>query len=323
MLEICLYITSFSCLSGSKKFEYPKQTHFCKTRNQFYKEYGLSLEGKLFQHLSAEDMSDDDWMSVFTRRPEKGSKIFLSMLRPEFQDDCRLLFHQVYQGPPTNNELTHKFATLFAFEKCERAMTDPAQHQVAWAVFAETVVNHCANKPGGVEKKKKSWLEMNGRVVPTAAVEDKSKRTTAHATKVEEQSPQSIRTYDDAWVTMQAAKVKQMVVSAKSRLDGVRKALQTTRGELVQVKESMWKVEGTNCAAVVIRQQLQQLHDEYGSLHCVSASNAALANIQCQIDVLLRTLAALEVEKPASGSRKSEKALEVCVLLLSSCSMVF
>ena len=85
-----------------QKAQYPKQTQFCYTRHDLHKEYGLSLEGKLYQHLSDEDVRDEDWDAVFTRKREKGVRIFLHMIRLEYVEECRLLFHKVYQVVPSN-----------------------------------------------------------------------------------------------------------------------------------------------------------------------------------------------------------------------------
>lgn len=153
----------------ARKFQYPKQSQFCYTRDDLHDEYGLSLEGKLYQNLDVEDLSDKDWLSVFTKSKEKGSKIFLHMVRPEFMEECKLLFHKVYQGVPANNEITHKFATLFAFERCPAAKIDPRGHKVAWALFGEQVVEHCRKLQGGIEKKVKNWAEMNEGVAGTQA----------------------------------------------------------------------------------------------------------------------------------------------------------
>ena len=78
----------------ARKFVYPKQSHFCYTREDLYEEYGLRLEGKLYQNLDAEDLTKEEWLSVFTKGREKGSKLFLSMVRPKFMEECRLLFHK-------------------------------------------------------------------------------------------------------------------------------------------------------------------------------------------------------------------------------------
>ncbi|MCO5603174.1 hypothetical protein L7F22_057321 [Adiantum nelumboides] len=73
---------------SSWKIQYPKQTQFCYTGEELHEEYGLSLEGKLYQHLDDADVTDQDWLSVFMKKREKGSKIFLHMMRPEFVDEC-------------------------------------------------------------------------------------------------------------------------------------------------------------------------------------------------------------------------------------------
>ena len=78
------------------------------------------------------------------------------MLCPEYVDKCKLLFHKVYQGPPLNNEITYKFAILFAYKRCKAAKQDPDSHQVAWAIFAEQVVENCKKQAWGLQKKMNS-----------------------------------------------------------------------------------------------------------------------------------------------------------------------
>ncbi|MCO5595024.1 hypothetical protein L7F22_049061 [Adiantum nelumboides] len=150
-----------SIARSSWKIQYPKQTQFCYTQEELHEEYGLNLEGKLYQHLGDADVIDQDWLSVFMKKREKGSKMFLHMMQLEFVDKFRLLFHKVYQSMPANKEITHKFATLFVYEQCPAARQDPTGRKVAWAAFGEQVLDHCEKLPGGTDKKVKIWLENN------------------------------------------------------------------------------------------------------------------------------------------------------------------
>ena len=84
------------------------------------------------------------------------------MWRPKYVDECKLLVQKVYQGPPMNNEITYKFAILFANKQCQATKQDPDSHQVAWAIFAEQVVENCKKQAGGLQKKMNNWNEMNG-----------------------------------------------------------------------------------------------------------------------------------------------------------------
>ncbi|MCO5606512.1 hypothetical protein L7F22_060700 [Adiantum nelumboides] len=137
----------------SRKAQNPKQKRFCYTQEELHEEHGLILEGKLYQHLNEADVTEEDWLSIFKKKQEKGSKIFLHMMRPEYVEDCTLLFHKVYQAVPANREITHKFATLFAYEQCPAARQDPTSQKVAWAYFGEQVLDHCKKLPGGIDKK--------------------------------------------------------------------------------------------------------------------------------------------------------------------------
>ena len=59
------------------RFHYPKVKRFCFTREDFNKEYGLSFEGEPIHTLSQENLSEFKWLSVFSRKREKGMKFFL------------------------------------------------------------------------------------------------------------------------------------------------------------------------------------------------------------------------------------------------------
>ncbi|MCO5548742.1 hypothetical protein L7F22_002203 [Adiantum nelumboides] len=72
----------------SRKAQYPKQKRFCYTQEELREEHGLSLEGKLYQHLGEADVTKEDWLSIFKKKREKGSKLFLHMMRLEYVEDC-------------------------------------------------------------------------------------------------------------------------------------------------------------------------------------------------------------------------------------------
>ncbi|MCO5559688.1 hypothetical protein L7F22_013289 [Adiantum nelumboides] len=74
-------------VTASWKAQYPKQTRFFFTQHDLHEEYGLSLEGKLYQHLFDEDVTDEDWLAVFTKKREKGVRIFLNMVRLEYEEE--------------------------------------------------------------------------------------------------------------------------------------------------------------------------------------------------------------------------------------------
>ncbi|MCO5570287.1 hypothetical protein L7F22_024005 [Adiantum nelumboides] len=52
----------------SQKAQYPKQKQFCYTQGELHEEHGLSLEGKLYQHLSEANVTEEDWLSIFKKK---------------------------------------------------------------------------------------------------------------------------------------------------------------------------------------------------------------------------------------------------------------
>ena len=99
---------------------------------ELHKEYGLSKEGVLPKDLTDEDLPDDQWLTVFKQSYQKNAKIYLNQVHPILVEDCRFLFHKVYQAPPSCGEITAKFAHCFAFERCHAATKNPVSHKVAW-----------------------------------------------------------------------------------------------------------------------------------------------------------------------------------------------
>ncbi|MCO5571377.1 hypothetical protein L7F22_025117 [Adiantum nelumboides] len=66
------------------RFEYPKLARFCQTHEEFAEVHGLSQSGKLWKRLSAGDLPESEWLTVFDTPKYKGSKIFLNMVKPQF-----------------------------------------------------------------------------------------------------------------------------------------------------------------------------------------------------------------------------------------------
>lgn len=307
----------------SRKAQYPKQTRFCYTRHDLHEEYSLSLEGKLYQHLSDEDVRNEDWDAVFTRKREKGVRIFLHMMRPEYVEECRLLFHKVYQAMPANKEITHKFATLFVYERCPAAIQSPTgQRKVAWAVFGEQVLDHCRKLPGGMEKKYKNWIACNEdsqQVLGIQATSSTVKSRSEHGgirgadCPLSVLDPQSIR---GSSVNPQImAEVEQMLASRKTSLESVQNKLNAATVQLQEKSQSMWKNEGTSSAADVLQGQLKQLQTEQASMKGSGASDSQLLVIEAKIGALATALTALGADASNFNIREDVDRLEVCIKL--------
>ncbi|MCO5596973.1 hypothetical protein L7F22_051044 [Adiantum nelumboides] len=56
------------------------------------------------------------------------------MVKPQFVDECSLLFYKVYQEPPKNNEIYLKFATCFVYERCFAVKADLEALKIAWVL---------------------------------------------------------------------------------------------------------------------------------------------------------------------------------------------
>ena len=289
---------------ASRKALFPKQTRFCYTRYDLHAEYGLSLEGKLYQHLSDEDVTDEDWLAVFTKKREKGVRIFLSMVRPEYVEECKLLFHKVYQAIPTNKEITYKFSVLFVYERCPAAVQSPTdEHKVAWAGFGEQVLDHCKKLPGGMDKKVKNWIDSNANGQHlTQTTPSTKKSVTHHGGITGKDSPSFLKCSS---VNLQiVAEVEQMLAARKTMLENVKSTLNAAQVQLQEKSQSMWKIEGTSSAAVVLEGQLKELQTLKDSMKgSGGASDLDMLVIDAKIVALSSALITLGVDATNSKIR--------------------
>ncbi|MCO5555101.1 hypothetical protein L7F22_008642 [Adiantum nelumboides] len=110
------------------------------SRQVFHEVYNLSLDSVENPHYM--DVTEKDWLSVFTVLQTKGQKVKLQTLRSELYDKFMMLYQMVYQELFVNGECTAWSAKAFAFENCQREdlSLDKSKYRVAWAVVAEDSV---------------------------------------------------------------------------------------------------------------------------------------------------------------------------------------
>ncbi|MCO5555374.1 hypothetical protein L7F22_008920 [Adiantum nelumboides] len=135
---------------GKNKMEdYPQLTKFCYIVEELHEEYGLRLQGLLPKDITKDILPEEQWLTAFKFKHQKGAKIYVSHVHPRYIDDCRLLFHTMYQAPPSCGEITAKFSQGYAFERCHAATKDLVGHTVAWAHFGENVIKMCDTRTRG------------------------------------------------------------------------------------------------------------------------------------------------------------------------------
>ena len=246
--------------------EYPILNKFCYTAEELHEEYGLSLEGKVARDLSECDLPDDQWLTVFQHRYQKNAKVYLHHLQPCFTDDCRLLFHKVYQGPPSCGEITAKFARCYAFEKCHAAKKDPAGHKIAWARFGESVLSMCSSKPGGLDRKVENWKRANGAFPGGLLGSNKKRQYTPGASNmcnIEEDKVLQFETVAVDYISDLDAIACGISTSSTQKLN----RLSELRVGLQQKKESLLRFEGSNAVTKKINEDILLFEQRLDELH--------------------------------------------------------
>ena len=231
------------------------------------------------------------------------------MLHPEYVDECKLLFHKVYQGPPLNNEITYKFAILFAYERCKAAKQDPNSHQVAWAVFAEQVVENCKKQAGGLQKKMNSWNEMNGFETifshPQPFKGIKKEPDDVHSCHV--------MASDTRRNQIAVAYVKEMIERRALKLDQLKSSLISKQGELQSRHESLLKIEGSSSVAAVLASKFEKLKTKEQEMKEESNVHPeCLKEVANQMSALSDALTLLGVGTAMVAIKSEVALLQVC-----------
>ncbi|MCO5571488.1 hypothetical protein L7F22_025228 [Adiantum nelumboides] len=122
----------------ASKVRCPLQTIFYQTKKNFNNHYGLDTEGKDPRLLKDSDVSEGDWLSVFSHSKDTSSyRVKCSNIRPEQYEDLLIFYMKVYQKRPTNMEVNVSFARAYVLQFSPRAAKAERSVQFAWAIVGE------------------------------------------------------------------------------------------------------------------------------------------------------------------------------------------
>ncbi|MCO5595723.1 hypothetical protein L7F22_049769 [Adiantum nelumboides] len=151
------------------------QTIFCQTKKDFNNHYGLDTEGKDPRILKDLDVSEGDWLSVFSHSRDTSSyRVKCSSICPEQYEDLLIFYMKVYQKRPTNMEVNVSFARAYVLQFSPRAVKAGRSVQFAWAIVGEEH-NNDLKKSGHFHMHYLRWKVINGArdsIVGTVNVEE-------------------------------------------------------------------------------------------------------------------------------------------------------
>ncbi|MCO5613195.1 hypothetical protein L7F22_067471 [Adiantum nelumboides] len=157
------------------KVRCPLQTIFCQTKKDFNNHYGLDTEGKDPRLLKDSDVSEGDWLSVFSHSRDTSSyRVKCSSIRPEQYEDLLIFYMKVYQKRPTNMEVNVSFARAYVLQFSPRAVKAGRSVQFSWAIVGEEH-NNDLKKSGHFHMHYLRWKVINGAgdsIVGTVNIEE-------------------------------------------------------------------------------------------------------------------------------------------------------
>lgn len=288
--------------------EFPLLSKFCYTAEELHDEYGLSMDGVLPKDLDDDDLPDEQWLSVFKHRYQKKAKIYLHHVQPRWADDCRLLFHKVYQGPPSCGEITAKFARCYAFEKCYAATKDPGGHKVAWARFGESVINMCRSRAGGLERKLENWQRTNGASQGGLQSTAKKGRATQSGSNIclDADLPKKKEIPD------YVADLEAIVARVPANFKPLLSRLEELRSSIHQKKEALLRNEGSDAVAKKIKDDIEAFEQRLQELQKQNpCDEEEIKEVEADLGATRRILQRLQVGKNQENLLNEVAANEV------------
>ncbi|MCO5584809.1 hypothetical protein L7F22_038741 [Adiantum nelumboides] len=273
------------------RFEYPKLARFCQTQEEFAEVHGLSQSAKLWKHLSAGDLPESEWLTVFDTPKYKGSKNFLNMVKPQFVDEYRLLFYRVYQEPPRNNEIYLKFATCFVYERCSVAKADPEAHKIAWAIFAENIILSLKHNPVAWKRKLDAFRDTHGpiNVITKASHQD-------------------------------------LDIQSNNKAKVLKNELKEKKAEFFNKRDALIHREPTASTTSMIQTKIMSLQTRCGTLKGANATAEQLAAVEVQITAMSNAKKLIEGDDKIADMKIAVESIERDVNLSKSklsCSLYY
>ena len=209
---------------------------------------------------------------MFKQSYQKNAKIYLNHVHSRLLEDCRFLFHEVYQAPPSCGKISAKFARCFAFERCHAATKDPARHKVAWAKFGKVVLNMCASRPGGLEWKVETWQRANGASNDGLGSSIKKPCFTQSGSNLctEVDPPQCHVEAPDYVTELESIVERVPQKGAAASADRLKQLIES----LQQNKETLLRAEGSNVVAKRIKDDIEHYEVQLAKLKQENPCNA-------------------------------------------------
>ncbi|MCO5548856.1 hypothetical protein L7F22_002318 [Adiantum nelumboides] len=293
------------------RFEYPKLARFYQTQEEFAEVHGLIQSGKLWKHLSAGDLPESKRLTVFDTPKHKGSKIFLNIVKPQFIDECRLLFYRMYQESPKNNEIYLKFATCFVYERCSAAKSDPEAHKIAWTLFAENVILSLKRNPVAWKRKVDAFRDTHGpiNVITTG---DSMPRHSMQADVKGMPKPCFMPS------VIEKLRVKILGIQSNNKAKVLKNELKEKKAEFLNKRDALIRRETTSSATSVIQTKITSLQTRYGSMKGANAIDEQLAAVEAQITAMSNVVKLIEGDDKIANMKIDVESIERDVNLLES-----
>ncbi|MCO5578893.1 hypothetical protein L7F22_032741 [Adiantum nelumboides] len=266
-----------------------------------------SESGKLWKHLSADDLLELEWLTVFDTPKYKGSKIFLNMVKPQFVDECRLLFFRVYQEPPKKIEIYLKFATCFVYKGCSVAKADLKSHKIAWALFAKNIKLSLKRNPVAWKRKVDAFRDTHGPI-NVITIDDSMPGPSMQANVKGRPEP----CFLSSVIEKLCAKILDIQSNNKAKV--LKNELKEKKVEFLNKRDVLICREATTSAASTIQTKITSLQTRYGTLKSDDATAEQLVAMGAQITVMSNAVKLIEEDDKVADIKIVVESIDVLLL---------
>ncbi|MCO5570856.1 hypothetical protein L7F22_024584 [Adiantum nelumboides] len=252
----------------------------------------------------AGDLPESEWLTVFDTPKYKGSKIFLNMVKPQFVNECRLLFYRVYQELPRNNEIYLKFATCFVYRRCSAAKADPEAHKIAWALFAENVILRLKRNPVAWKRKVDAFRDTHGPI-NVITIGDSMPGPSMQADVKGTPEP----CFMSSVIKKLHAKILDIQSNTKAKV--LKNVLKEKKAEFLNKRDALIRRETTASVASMIQTEITSLQTRYGALKEANATVEQLAAVEAQVTAMSNVVKLIEGDDKIADMKIDVESIEI------------
>ncbi|MCO5570652.1 hypothetical protein L7F22_024379 [Adiantum nelumboides] len=227
------------------------------------------------------------------------------MVKPQFVDECRLLFYKVYQEPPRSNEIYLKFATCFVYKRRSIGKADLEAHKIAWALFAENVILSLKRNPVAWKRKVDAFRDTHGpiNVITTGD-------SMAGPSMQADMKGRPELCFMSSVIKKLRAKILDIQSNNKAKVL-MKNELKEKKAKCLNKRDALIRREATTSVASMIQTKIMSLQTRYGTLKGANAIAEQLAAVEAKVTAMSNAVKLIEGDDKIANMKIAMESIEL------------